>query len=85
MALVQTRIGLIERAFLEVRDVISEDDNGRYIATEWRLKGEPSWEMDKLVKRDGWVSLFRMLTAGVDQGTAGNGAVAAPMEPSVGQ
>ena len=50
--LVHTTKGLIERDLLEVTDIVTEEDNARVIATEWRLDGE-------LVKRDVHVSILR--------------------------
>jgi hypothetical protein len=35
---VHTIFGLIDREDLEVKDVISETENGRCLAMEWRLK-----------------------------------------------
>lgn len=48
---VETTKGLIDRDLLEVRDVITEDENSRAIATEWLLDGE-------LVRRDVALSLL---------------------------
>ena len=45
MAKVHTVLGLVERDQLTVKDVISEDNSSRVIATEWYL-GE------QLVRRD---------------------------------
>jgi hypothetical protein len=45
MAHVLTTKGLIERAELEVDDIITEEENARVFATEWRHNGE-------LVRRD---------------------------------
>ena len=42
---VLTKLGLIERTDLEVKDVIVEEENARVMATEWYHKGE-------LVRRD---------------------------------
>lgn len=50
--LVHTTEGLIERDQLQAKDIISEEDNARVIATEWYL-GE------KLVRRDVHVSVLR--------------------------
>jgi hypothetical protein len=52
MASVQTIKGFIERDLLTVRDIISEDDNSRAVATEWFLDGE-------MVRRDVAVSILR--------------------------
>lgn len=51
MAMVHTIKGLIERDRLEVRDITSEDETSRAIATEWLLDGE-------LVRRDVAVSIL---------------------------
>lgn len=45
MSLVQTTKGLIDKALLEVRDIVTNEDNARILATEWFLDGE-------LVRRD---------------------------------
>lgn len=45
MAKVHTILGLVDRNDLIIKDVISEDDSSRIIATEWYL-GE------QLVRRD---------------------------------
>lgn len=45
MSLVQTTQGLIEKQKLEVKDVVSNEDNARITATEWFLDGV-------LVRRD---------------------------------
>ena len=50
--LVQTTKGMIERDKLVVKDIVSEDDNSRAIATEWFLG-------DELVRRDVTVSILR--------------------------
>lgn len=50
--LVHTTKGLIERDQLEAKDIISEQDNARVIATEWFLG-------DELVRRDVHVSILR--------------------------
>jgi hypothetical protein len=49
---VHTIRGLIDRDRLTVRDIVSEDDNSRAIATEWFLDGE-------LVRRDVAVSILQ--------------------------
>ena len=49
---VQTTQGLIDRDLLEIRDVISEEDNSRIIATEWYLDNE-------LVRRDVNINVLR--------------------------
>lgn len=48
---VHTTEGLIERDQLEARDIITEEQNARVVATEWFL-GE------KLVRRDVHVSIL---------------------------
>lgn len=45
MSLVQTTKGLVDKTLLEVRDIITNEDNARILATEWFLDGE-------LVRRD---------------------------------
>lgn len=49
---VLTTAGLIERDRLQVKDIVTESDNAREFATEWRLNGE-------LVRRDVWVNVLR--------------------------
>jgi hypothetical protein len=49
---VHTIKGLIDRDKLTVEDIVSEDENSRAIATEYRLDGE-------LVRRDVAVSILR--------------------------
>lgn len=51
---VLTTLGLVERSELEVKDVISEEDNARVSATEWYKDGE-------LVRRDVNVNVLRGL------------------------
>lgn len=51
MGKVQTTQGLIDRADLEAKDFISEDENSRSVATEWYLRGE-------MVRRDVAVSIL---------------------------
>ncbi len=48
---VQTTEGLLDRELLEAKDVITEENNARIIATEWFL-GE------RLVRRDVHVSIL---------------------------
>jgi hypothetical protein len=45
MSKVHTTKGLIDRDLLTVKDIVSEDENSRAVATEWFLDGE-------LVRRD---------------------------------
>lgn len=61
---VQTAEGLIERSDLNVQDVVSESDNVRAIATEWRHEG-------RLVRRDLHVIVLRAPAVQTDQGTPG--------------
>ena len=51
MTQVHTTKGLINRDLLEVRDIVSDEDNARVIATEWFLG-------DELVRRDVAVSIL---------------------------
>lgn len=62
--LVHTTEGLIEREKLEAKDIITEEDNARVIATEWFL-GE------KLVRRDVHVSILRGLSLTGEQSQVG--------------
>ena len=55
MILVETIKGLLPRSELEVKDIITETDGSRCIATEWYYKGE-------LVKRSAWADMFRAPT-----------------------
>lgn len=50
--LVQTTKGLIDSSKLKVKDIVTEHDNSRVIATEWYLNGE-------LVRRDVAASILR--------------------------
>lgn len=43
--LVQTKSGMIERDLLTIRDVVTEEENARIVATEW-------FYGDELVRRD---------------------------------
>lgn len=52
MTQVHTTEGLVDRALLSVKDITTEDDNSRAIATEWYLD-------DKLVRRDVAISMLR--------------------------
>ena len=52
MTQVHTTEGLVDRALLSVKDITTEDDNSRAIATEWYLG-------DKMVRRDVAVSMLR--------------------------
>lgn len=49
---VYTIKGLLPRDELEARDIITETDNSRCIATEWYYQGE-------MVRRDAWANLLR--------------------------
>ena len=64
MPLVQVEINgqlaLVERDRLEVKDVITEHDNARALATEWYLDGQ-------LVRRDCAVSILRTEAIGGQQ------------------
>jgi hypothetical protein len=62
--LVYTKLGLIERARLEVKDIVVEEDNARVTATEWYLDGE-------LVRRDVNVNILRGLSVLGDQAKVG--------------
>ena len=59
--LIHTTHGLVPASALEVKDVVTFEDNARVIATEWR-KG------DELVRRDVWVSILRGQSVGAEQG-----------------
>jgi hypothetical protein len=50
--LVHTTKGLVDRDQLQAKDIITEEDNARVIATEWFLGEE-------LVRRDVHVSILR--------------------------
>jgi hypothetical protein len=56
MVLVYTMRGLIPREELTVKDIVTEDDNARAIATEWYHCGE-------MVRRDVAVSMLRPMEA----------------------
>jgi hypothetical protein len=58
---VATCEGEVDREELEVRDLVSEDDNARVIATEWRREG-------RLVRRDVFVNMLRGVAVGVKSG-----------------
>ena len=60
MSMVHTTKGLIDRDLLEVRDVVSDEDNARVIATEWLLEGE-------IVRRDVAVSILSGLALAGEQ------------------
>lgn len=60
MSKVYTTKGLIDRNLLEVKDIISEDENSRAVATEWFLNGE-------LVRRDAAVSILAGLSLAGEQ------------------
>lgn len=60
MTQVHTTKGLIDRDLLSVKDITTEDDNSRAIATEWYLDGE-------LVRRDVAVSMLRGVDVFGDQ------------------
>lgn len=58
--LIQTIKGLIPKEQLEVKDIVTETDNSRSVATEWYLNGE-------LVRRDCAVSILRTQAIGGEQ------------------
>ena len=58
--LVETAIGLIERDQLTVKDIVTEGENHRSIATEWFFQGQ-------LVKRDCHVIILRTPAIGGEQ------------------
>lgn len=60
MAQLDTAKGLIDRSLLSTKDIVTEDENSRAIATEWYLG-------DELVKREVWVSMFRGVAVFGDQ------------------
>ena len=49
---VLTTAGLVERSELTERDIVTESDNARAVATEWYLDGN-------MVRRDVWVNTLR--------------------------
>lgn len=57
--LVYTNLGLVERDRLTVTDIVTEEDNARVIATEWRMG-------DELVRRDVSVNILRGLLIGAE-------------------
>lgn len=61
---VHTTKGLIERDQLQAKDIITEEDNARVVATEWFLG-------DELVRRDVHVSILRGLEVASEQTTVG--------------
>lgn len=56
MAIVYTTKGLLPSEELEIKDIITLEDNARVTATEWYYGGE-------LVRRDVWVSALRPIDA----------------------
>ena len=58
---VQTTEGLLDRSELTVRDVVTEDENSRVIATEW-------FRVEQMVRRDVWVCMYRGLVTEVAGG-----------------
>lgn len=61
MSKVQTTKGLINRDLLTVEEIVTEDDNSRAVATEWRtLDGE-------LVRRDAHVMILSGLALAGEQ------------------
>lgn len=61
MSQVMTTEGLLERAQLQARDEVFEDDTSRTLATEWYLG-------DKLVRRDVWVNVLTPVSMGASNG-----------------
>lgn len=49
---VMTIKGLLPYDELEIKDIVTEEDNARVIATEYKYKGE-------IVKREAWACLLR--------------------------
>lgn len=66
MPLVQIEVdgqpALVEWDRLEVRDIVTEHDNARAVASEWYLDGQ-------LVRRDCAVSILRTQAIGGEQAT----------------
>lgn len=62
--MVSTKVGLVERNRLEVRDIIDDQDSARVTATEWYLDGE-------LVRRDVHVNILRGQELNSTQGVLG--------------
>lgn len=60
MAQVITTKGLVDRERLEVKDIVSEEENARVTATEWYLDGV-------LVRRDVNVNILRGLEIAAEQ------------------
>ena len=60
MSQVQTIKGLVDRELLDVKEVVSETDNARVVATEWYLGGE-------LVRRDAHAMILRTEAIGGQQ------------------
>jgi len=52
--LIETKKGMIDSALLDVRDIVTTEDNARVISTEWSLNGD-------LVRRDVSVNILRGL------------------------
>lgn len=61
---VMTKIGLLPYAELEITDIVTEEDNARVVATEYKYKGE-------IVKRDAWACLLRPHVLFADTGKVG--------------
>lgn len=59
--LVQTKLGLLNRAELKVEDHMYEDGNARYVNTRWWYRGE-------LVREDAWVNLKQGVSTEVKLG-----------------
>lgn len=58
---IYTTRGLIDRDQLTVQDVISDEQNARVTATEWRMG-------DELVRRDVHVNILAPQALGAEQG-----------------
>lgn len=61
---VMTKVGLLPYEDLEITDIVTEEDNARVIATEYKYKGE-------IVKREAWVCLLRPLNLFASEGSLG--------------
>jgi hypothetical protein len=69
MAKVFTKLGMVDRADLEMRPVLFEEEGGTTVALEWRMKGTPTWDLDSLVRRSVWHDMHTGLPPiGVEQG-----------------
>lgn len=59
--LIYTTKGLVPASELEVKDIVTLEENARVTATEWRKSGE-------LVRRDVNVNILRGLSSAAEQG-----------------